>query len=132
VPATNINVVPAQAGTAGEFVDGKAKSEQGSAVNKFGKFVVLAALALVIYSAWTVYQGAQGFNPPAIEDVKKRIQDDFTAKKFTVTEISMLRRGPRELAGFVKLKAQGSDEIQQRNCTATMAEDKVTTSWSCE
>jgi hypothetical protein len=101
-------------------------------VNNFVKFIILAALVLVIYSAWTVYQGAQGFNPPAIEDVKKRMQDDFAAKNFTVTEISMLRRGPRELAGFVKFKAPGSDEIQQKTCTATMAEDKITTSWSCQ
>ncbi len=101
-------------------------------MNNFVKFIILAALVLVIYSAWTVYQGAQGFNPPAIEDVKKRMQDDFAAKNFTVTEISMLRRGPRELAGFVKFKAPGSDEIQQKTCTATMAEDKITTSWSCQ
>ena len=101
-------------------------------VNRTGKFVVLAALALVIYSATTVYQGAQGFNPAFIEDVKKRMQDDFAAKNITVTEISMLRRGPRELAGFVKLKTPGSNEIEQKNCTATMAEDKVTTSWSCQ
>jgi len=101
-------------------------------VNRTGKFIVLAALALVLYSAWTVYQGAQGFNPPAIEDVKKRMQADFAAKNMTVTEISMLRRSPRELAGFVKLKAQGSDEIQQKTCTATMAKDNVTTSWSCQ
>jgi hypothetical protein len=101
-------------------------------MNNFVKFIILAALALVLYSAWTVYQGAQGFNPPAIEDVKKRMQDDFAAKNFTVTEISMLRRGPRELAGFVKFKAPGSDEIQQKTCTATMAEDKITTSWSCQ
>jgi hypothetical protein len=101
-------------------------------VNKFGKFVVLLALALVIYSAYTTYQGAQGFNPAFIEDVKKRMLDDFAAKNITVTEISMLRRGPRDLAGFVKVKVPGSDEIQQRNCTATMAEDKVTTSWNCQ
>lgn len=101
-------------------------------MNKFGKFVVLLALALVIYSAYTTYQGAQGFNPAFIEDVKKRMLDDFAAKNITVTEISMLRRGPRDLAGFVKLKVPGSDDIQQRNCTATMAEDKVTTSWNCQ
>lgn len=101
-------------------------------MNKFGKFVVLLALALVIYSAYTTYQGAQGFNPAFIEDVKKRMLDDFAAKNIAVTEISMLRRGPRELAGFVKLKQPGSDEIQQRNCTATMAEDKATTSWNCQ
>jgi len=101
-------------------------------VNRTGKFIVLAALALVIYSAWTVYHGAQGFNPPAIEDVKKRIQDDFAAKNITVVEISMLRRTPRELAGFVKFKAAGSDQVQQKTCTATMAEDNVTTSWTCQ
>jgi len=93
---------------------------------------VLAALALVIYSAWTVYHGAQGFNPPAIEDVKKRMQDDFTAKNNTVVEISMLLRGPRELAGFIKFKAPGTDQVQQKACTATMAADNVTTSWSCQ
>ncbi len=97
-----------------------------------GKFITLVALALVIYSAYTTYQGAQGFNPPAIEDVKKWMQDDFAARNITVTEISMLRRAPRELAGFVKLKLPGSDEIQQRNCTATMADDKVTASWNCQ
>lgn len=101
-------------------------------MNKFGKFVVLVALALVIYSAYTVYHGAQGFNPASIDDVKKRMQDDFAAKNITVTEISMLRRGPRELAGFVKLKLPGSNEIQQRNCIATMSEDKVTTPWTCQ
>jgi len=100
-------------------------------VNKFGKFIVLAALALVLYSAWTAYQGAQGFNPASIEDVKKRMRDDFATKNIAVTEISMLRRGPRELAGFVKLKVPGSDEIQQKNCTATMAADMATTSWAC-
>ncbi len=93
---------------------------------------MLAALALVLYSAWTVYQGAQGFNPPAIDDVKKRMQDDFAAKNMTVIEVSMLRRAPRELAGFVKFKAPGSDQIQQKACTATMAADNVTTSWSCQ
>ena len=101
-------------------------------MNRTGKFIVLAALALVIFSAYTVYQGAQGFNPASIDDVKKRMQADFAAKNITVTEITMLRRGPRELAGSVKLKAPGSDEIQQKNCTATMAEDMVTTSWSCQ
>lgn len=101
-------------------------------MNRTGKFIVLAALALVLYSAWTVYQGARGFTPVFIEDIKKRMQDDFTAKGFTVTEISMLRRGPRELAGFVKVKAPGSDAIEQKNCTATMAEDKVTTTWACQ
>lgn len=103
-----------------------------SILNRTGKIIVLAALALVIYSAYTVYQGAQGFNPPAIEDVKKRMQDDFTAKNMTVVEISMLRRSPRELAGFVKFKTPGSDQIQQKACTATMAADKVTTSWNCQ
>lgn len=101
-------------------------------MNRTGKFIVLAALALVLYSAWTVYQGAQGFNPPAIDDVKKRMQDDFAAKNMTVIEVSMLRRAPRELAGFVKFKAPGSDQIQQKACTATMAADNVTTSWSCQ
>lgn len=101
-------------------------------MNKFGKFVVLLALALVIYSAYTTYQGAQGFNPAFIEDVKKRMLDDFAAKNIAVIEISMLRRGPRDLAGFVKVKLPGSDEILQRHCTATMAEDKVTTSWKCQ
>ncbi|MCF2522279.1 hypothetical protein [Bradyrhizobium sp. G127] len=101
-------------------------------MNNFVKFIILAALALVLYSAWTVYQGAQGFTPVFIEDIKKRMQDDFAAKGFAVTEISMLRRGPRELAGFVKFKAPGSDAIEQKTCTATMAEDKVTTSWTCQ
>lgn len=101
-------------------------------MNKFGKFVVLLALALVIYSGYTTYRGAQGFNPASIDDVKKRMLDDFAAKNITVMEISMLRRGPRDLAGSVKVKLPGSDEIQQRNCTATMADDKVTTSWSCQ
>ncbi len=100
-------------------------------MNRTVKFFILAALAMILYSAYATYQGAQGFTPVFIEDVKKRMQDDFTAKKFTVTEISMLRRSPRELAGFVKFKAPGSDEIQQKTCSATMAEDKVTTSWNC-
>lgn len=107
-------------------------TQKGLAVNRTGKTIVLVALAVVAYSAWTAYQGAQGFDPASIDDVKKRIQADYVAKNFTVTEITMLRRGPRELAGFVKLKAPGSDEIQQKNCTATMAADKVTTSWSCQ
>lgn len=101
-------------------------------MNKFGKFVVLLALALVIYSGYATYRGAQGFNPASIEDLKKRMLDDFAAKNITVMEISMLRRSPRELTGFVKLKLPGSDDVQQRNCTATMAEDKVTTSWNCQ
>lgn len=101
-------------------------------MNKFGKFVMLAALAAVIYSAYATYWGAQGFDPASIDDVKKRMRDDFATKNITVTEITMLRRSPRELAGVVKLKLPGSDEIRQRNCTATMAEDRVTTSWSCQ
>lgn len=101
-------------------------------MNKLGKFIVLVALALVLYSAWTAYKGAQGFDPPSIEDVKKRMRDDFATKNIAVTEISMLRRGPRELAGFVKLKVPGSNEIQQKTCTATMAADMVTTTWNCQ
>lgn len=101
-------------------------------MNRTGKFIVIAALALVFYSAWTVYQGTQGFNPASIDNLKERMRADYAAKSITVTEITMLRRGPRELVGSVKLKAQGSDEIQQKACTATMAEDKVTTSWKCQ
>jgi hypothetical protein len=101
-------------------------------VNRLGKIVVLAALAVVAYSGYATYRGAQGFNPAAIDDVKKRMQDDFAAKNVTVVEIVMRRRGPRELAGVVKFKLPGSDEIRQRDCTATMAEDMVTTSWSCQ
>lgn len=101
-------------------------------MNRIGKFIVLLALVLVAFSAWTVYRGTQGFNPVSIDDVKNRMQADYAAKNITVTEISMLRRGPRDLAGFVKLKIPGSNENQQKNCTATMAEDKVTTSWSCQ
>ena len=101
-------------------------------MKNFVKLGILAFLALVIYSSYTVYQGAQGFNPAFIEDVKQRIRADYTAKNMTVVDVTMLRRGPRELAGSVKFKPQGSDAVQQRNCTATMAEDKVTTSWSCQ
>jgi hypothetical protein len=101
-------------------------------VNRLGKIVVLAGLAVVIYSGYATYRGAQGFNPAAIDDVKKRMQDDFAAKNITVVEIVMRRRAPRELAGFVKFKQPGSDEIRQRDCTAAMAEDMMTTSWRCE
>lgn len=101
-------------------------------MNRLGKIVVLAGLAVALYSGYATYRGAQGFNPPSIDDVKKRMQDDFAAKNFTVVEIVMRRRAPRELVGFVKLKQPGSDEVRQRDCTATMAEDRVTTSWSCQ
>lgn len=101
-------------------------------MNRLGKIVVLAGLAVVIYSGYATYRGAQGFDPASIDDVKKRMQDDFAAKNITVVEIVMRRRAPRELAGFVKFRLPGSDEIRQRDCTATMAEDKVTTSWSCQ
>ncbi len=94
--------------------------------------MILLALAAVLYSAYATYQGTQGFNPASIDDVKKKMQDDFAAKNITVTEISMLRRAPRELAGFVKLKLPDSNEIRQRSCSATMADDKVTTSWTCQ
>ena len=100
-------------------------------MNRIGKFITLLALALVLYAGYATWQGTRGFTPPDIDALKKRMEDDFSARKFTVVEISMLRRTPRELAGFVKLKAPGSNEIQQRNCSATMADDKVTTSWTC-
>lgn len=101
-------------------------------MNRTGKIVVVVALVLVAISAYMSYRGTQGFNPVEIDDIKKRITDDFAAKNITVTEITMLRRTPRELAGFVKLKLPGSDEIQQRNCSATMADDRVTTTWNCQ
>jgi hypothetical protein len=101
-------------------------------VNRLGKIVVLVALAVVAYSGYATYRGAQGFDPASIDDVKKRMQNDFAAKNITVVEIVMRRRATRELVGFVRLKLPGSDEIRQRDCTATMAEDKVTTSWSCQ
>jgi hypothetical protein len=100
-------------------------------VNRLGKIVVVAGLAAAVYSGYATYRGAQGFNPASIEALKKRMQDDFTAKNVTVVEIVMRRRAPRELVGFVKLKLPGSDEVRQRDCTATMADDLVTTSWSC-
>ncbi len=100
-------------------------------MNKTGKILVIVALVLVAVSAYTSYRGTQGFNPAEIEDVKKRMQDDFTAKNMTVVEISMLMRAPRELAGYVKFKAPGSDAVQQKNCTATQASDK-TSSWTCQ
>lgn len=101
-------------------------------MNKAMKFAILAALAVVAFSAYAVHQGAQGFTPIFIEDVKQRMRDDYAKTNIAVTEISMLRRGPRELVGFVKLKVPGSDHPQQKNCTATMADDKVTSTWSCE
>ena len=100
-------------------------------MNRTGKFIVIAALVLVAVSAYTTFRGTQGFNPAEIDDVKKKMQDDFTAKNMTVVEISMLRRAPRELAGYVKFKAPGSDAVQQKACTATMAADKATT-WNCQ
>lgn len=101
-------------------------------MNRTGKIIVVVALVLVAVSAYTSYRGTQGFNPAEIDDIKKKIADDFTAKGMTVTEVSMLRRAPRELAGYVKFKAPGSDQILQKTCTAAMAADKVTTSWSCQ
>ena len=100
-------------------------------MNKTGKIIVVAALVLVAVSAYTSYRGTQGFNPAEIDDIKKKITDDFTAKGMTVAEVSMLRRAPRELAGYVKFKAPGSDQVQQKNCTAAMTSDKATT-WSCQ
>lgn len=94
--------------------------------------MILAFLALVAFSSYTVYQGAQGFNPVFIEDVKQRIRADYTAKNMTVVDVTMLRRGPRELTGSVKFKQPGSNAVQQKACTATMADDKATTSWSCQ
>ncbi len=100
-------------------------------MNRTGKIIVVVALVLVAFSAYTSYRGTQGFNPAEIDDIKKKITDDFTAKGMTVAEVSMLRRAPRELAGYVKFKAPGSDQVQQKNCTATMTSDKATT-WSCQ
>ncbi|WP_458757883.1 hypothetical protein ACSVBT_17900 [Afipia sp. TerB] len=100
-------------------------------MNRTGKLVVFAALALVIYSAYTVWHGAQGFNPPLIEKVKQEMRDDFARKGNTVVDVSMLRRAPRELAGSVTIKAPGSDQPQQKKCTATLAQDD-TYRWSCE
>ncbi len=101
-------------------------------MNRIGKIVMLAGLAAVAYSGYATYRGTQGFDPASIDDVKKRMQNDFAARNITVVEIVMRRRAPRELVGFVKFKQPGSDEIRQRDCTATMAEDKVTTSWTCQ
>ena len=100
-------------------------------MNRTGKIIVVVALVLVAVSAYTSYRGTQGFNPAEIDDVKKKITDDFTAKGLTVTEVSMLRRAPNELGGFVKFKAPGSDAVQQKACTAAMAANKTTT-WSCQ
>jgi len=100
-------------------------------VNRTGKIIVVVALVLVAVSAYTSYRGTQGFNPAEIDDIKTKITDDFTARGMTVAEVSMLRRAPRELAGYVKFKVPGSDAVQQKACTATMAADKTTT-WRCQ
>ena len=100
-------------------------------MNKTGKIIVVAALVLVAVSAYTSYRGTQGFNPAEIDDIKKKITDDFTTKGMTVAEVSMLRRAPRELAGYVKFKSPGSDQVQQKTCSATIAADKTTT-WNCQ
>lgn len=98
-----------------------------------GKIVIVVALAAVAFSGYATYRGAQGFNPVTIDILKKQMEDDFAAKNIKVVEISMLRGGaPRQLAGYVKLKLPGSDEIVQRQCSATMAGDKITTSWNCQ
>ncbi|MBN9594781.1 MAG: hypothetical protein J0G36_05465 [Afipia sp.] len=99
-------------------------------MNRTGKIIVVVALVLVAVSAYTSYRGTQGFNPAEIDDIKKKITDDFTAKGMTVTEVSMLRRTPRDLGGYVKFKAPGSDQMQQKACTALMGSDQAT-SWTC-
>jgi hypothetical protein len=48
----------------------------------------------------------------------------------TVAEVSASPRACR-LAGYVMFKAPGSDQVQQKNCTAAMTSDKATT-WSCQ
>ena len=101
-------------------------------MNRIVKLMILAALAVVIYSAYTVWRGAQGFNPPLIDKVKQDIRNDFAAKNATVVDVSMLRRSPRELVGSATVKMPGSDTPQQKKCTATLAADDVSYRWSCE
>jgi len=92
-------------------------------LNRTGKIIVVVALVLVAISAVMSYRGTQGFNPVEIDAIKQQITDDFTAKKMTVTEVSMLRRAPHELAGYVKFKTPGSDEVQQKPCTGGGQDD---------
>ena len=96
------------------------------------KSAIVGFLVLVIYSAYTVYQGAQGFNPPLIDAVKDRIRADYKAKNFEVSDVTMLRRGPRELGGFVVLKSESSSAVERKNCTAALAEDKNNFTCNCQ
>ena len=101
-------------------------------MNRNGKLVVIAILAATAYAGYATWQGARGFNPTMIDKIKQEIRDDFTRRGNTVVDVDMRRGGePRRLAGSVSFKAAGSDQPQQKKCSATLASDD-SYRWSCE
>jgi hypothetical protein len=101
-------------------------------MNRNGKLVVIAILVATAYAGYATWQGARGFNPTMIDKIKQEIRDDFTGKGNTVVDVDMRRGGqPRHLAGTVSFKAAGSEQPQQKACTATLAADD-SYRWNCE
>jgi hypothetical protein len=58
-------------------------------VNRTGKIIVVVALVLVAFSAYTAIGHRVSILPKSMTS-KKKITDDFTAKGMTVAEVSML------------------------------------------
>lgn len=93
-------------------------------------FVV--AVVIIGGLAWWLWPSA-GFAEADIANVKQSIRDEYAKKDsdLEIEEVAMLRKEPRELLGFVRMKHKPSGVTQTVDCSATMSAEGKTFIWRC-
>ena len=93
---------------------------------------LVVAAVLIGGVAWWLWP-SPGFAEADITNVKQSIRDEFTKKSsdLEIEEVAMLRKEPRELLGFIRVKHKPSGVSQTIDCSATMSAEGRNFIWRC-
>lgn len=100
-------------------------------------FVIAGAVIVILMGVgsflnWskTGTLSGHGFTDQDVVHCEQNIRDEFAKRGVKVEDVTLLKKSPTELAGFVKLRVPLLGNIQ-KSCTATMGEDGQYL-WKCQ
>lgn len=65
-------------------------------------------------------------------EIANEFRDKLSSDVGEVSEVQLIKKAPRELVGFVKIKAKAlNDMVITQRCTANMAHDTGRVIWQC-
>lgn len=94
-----------------------------------GIVAVLCIAAIVLFEM--PRPASSGFTDEDIGNIKRSIKEEFEKRpNIKVTQVFLMRKDSRDLAGFAKLKIDGLDLDITKSCDATYSPDGQSM-WSC-